>query len=1000
MGVVVCIAGLATSLAVAEPQLRVAPKMRYFTLEDLYGDTGDTFQAAFGMETREQRPGGTEAQGSYGYAVDDVLIEWREFRLIPDETDCAVEATGGNCAVLDVASSQFFEGNAILAVTVLENSQANDCDFDNVIDSPPFDTDCDDDGTPDVPVKISSPQEPAGEILLLDRTSSPCDCEYKSDIPVSSTYNVDGVIFIQQQGTVAPFVLVQYNDLNDGTGEICKNDVSLEAQGKIFGGTTVRLVAGSLLVQGKVIKDDQDPAAGTHGDGDGSPDTNETVQMRISVKNATGVPLQNIFASLATNDSVNVDCIKQSQISIGDIGVDEVVWSEEGFLFRVSNNVQRTDPLEILQTEFTVILGARGDDLVVESSTAAQKVTVDLDLDFSGGSGPTIWSEGFETPGTETPPLAKFIADNLDEDLHSLAAANGYRCQYNDPDWEQSNSYGDENCFPASSVASAQAFYWQINTPASPDGGRAFDGSNSLYMGIYGPASDENTSPVGTLEGIKTADPIYIGWDKICSESRNVPCDTDTNCAGETPPGQSCVQPTPKLSFRHIVSLMDSGYSGYHGCISSRQGRSSDKGVVAVQLADTDVDETPVGPWKKMDSEIISNGYDQVSEDNYVSCFFDPIDDGNTEDTYCYPEGHANYDPTCIGDLFDFAFRRHGPSSTCAPGFSWSALGDSDNPFNPNNVWNGDPGSGLEGSRGLGTWVESVVDLEQYKGRRIRLRFLTTGLKAAGGTAETWEIAFSPLNPQACDDGWWIDDIEVTDALTEPATVDADTAPNTDSVLFPGCGPDCVAPVAALEADPPATTPLPAPGQAVGLDASGSTLTSCLDGTLQYRFCVDGDANDSCGDPADTLLRGYTDNPLYVDAPAFTSRYLVEVRCSSFPTAPACRGAQSLLVTVICPSTGTQSVDFPSIFATGKTALEWLGPQTYNHGTGLLSDVSTYTTTSSGIGQGPAVSHPLGGNPPVDVGYWWLFRVSGGGDKCNATNTYGNLARDAAPGLP
>ena len=84
----------------------------------------------------------------------------------------------------------------------------------------------------------------------------------------------------------------------------------------------------------------------------------------------------------------------------------------------------------------------------------------------------------------------------------------------------------------------------------------------------------------------------------------------------------------------------------------------------------------------------------------------------------------------------------------------------------------------------------------------------------------------------------------------------------------------------------------------------------------------------------------------------------------------------------------------------GKTALEWLGPQTYNHGTGLLSDVNTYTTTSSGVGQGPAVSHPLGGDPPIDIGYWWLFRVSGGGDKCNATNTYGNLARDAAPGLP
>jgi hypothetical protein len=478
-------------------------------------------------------------------------------------------------------------------------------------------------------------------------------------------------------------------------------------------------------------------------------------------------------------------------------------------------------------------------------------------------------------------------------------------------------------------------------------------------MGVYGPDANANTSPVGTLEGIKTAAPIYLGWDKVCSVSRNTPCTSTANC----PATEECVPPTPTLIFKHQVSLMDSGYDP-RGCINSQPSRSSDKGVIAVQFADTN--DNPVGSWIKQEATIISNGYDQQSEDNYVSCFFDPIDDGNTEDTYCFPPEDPNFDPTCVGDLFNDPNRRLGPSSTCFPGFSWSAVGDTINPFGVDNVFNGDPGSGLQGATGRGTWVESIVDLSRFKGQRLRLRFVTTGLKASGGTAETWEIAFAPLNPRACDDGWWIDDMEVQDALTMPATVSSD---NNDNSGLPGCGADCAVPTAALAADPSGT--LPAPGQTVQLDASGTDINRCLGGTAQYQFCVDGNSNNVCGDPADTLLRGYTDNPVYIDAPVSPTRYLVEVRCSS-------------------------SV----IFAPNKDFLQWIGAQTYNFGTGTLANVSTYVTTDTGVAQGPATQFSISGNPPASSGAWWLFRVSGGGEACNATNTYGNLARDNSPNLP
>ena len=75
----------------AEPTQRSAVD-RVNTLEDIYGDTGDTFQAALGFVNFE----GTPAQvafPSYGLAVDDMVVKWREFTLESDETDCAVTSS-------------------------------------------------------------------------------------------------------------------------------------------------------------------------------------------------------------------------------------------------------------------------------------------------------------------------------------------------------------------------------------------------------------------------------------------------------------------------------------------------------------------------------------------------------------------------------------------------------------------------------------------------------------------------------------------------------------------------------------------------------------------------------------------------------------------------------------------------------------------------------------------------------------------------------------------
>ena len=67
--------------------------------------------------------------------------------------------------------------------------------------------------------------------------------------------------------------------------------------------------------------------------------------------------------------------------------------------------------------------------------------------------------------------------------------------------------------------------------------------------------------------------------------------------------------------------------------------------------------------------------------------------------------------------------RSQGPSSTCAPEFSFAHQGDTDGTFDPQDVGDASP-PGLEGAFGIGTWVESRFDLSRFRGRSIRIRFL------------------------------------------------------------------------------------------------------------------------------------------------------------------------------------------------------------------------------------------------------------------------------------
>jgi hypothetical protein len=653
---------------------------------------------------------------------------------------------------------------------------------------------------------------------------------------VSVAYDVPGTLFGTVRGGDLPTALITYIDYDDGTGTVCSNDVDPAARGEVQAATALFVTAGNVIVNiANIISD--------NGDNDGFADTSEEATLAISVINKTGISLTNVTARLASNDP-DVDCILDSFAAIGAIAEDGEAFTTatgDNFRFRVSDLADRfalgLDDLDDLSAEFSVVISADQFDTAV----FPQKILIDLDLASLGGGVPDGgYFESFEVASG----LGSFTTQNLDAGQQTgdpFANSQGFRCQYSDPDWVNSNSYGqitDCHVGPTGDVANTDKYWWRVHQTTDIDGGRAFSGTRSLYMGEFGAAADEHTTPVGNLEAVRMDNPVNLSG-------------TDAAI----------------LSLTHQVSFMDTRI------VNARNGRTADRGAVQIQLADGA--GLPVGDWVKLAP--YNNAYDQQAEDNYTNCLFDPIDDGHTEDDYDDPS-----DPD----------RRLGPSTLCYPEAIFGHIGNTFDAFN-GDLGRAADGPGLAGSVGLGTWVQSDFNLQRYKGRRVRLRFVNSARKL--GSNVTYEQLFEN-NPDPGDDGWWIDDVSIPQTLTSPVTlsIDNDPPPATpacDSEQF-ACDSGMLSPVLEVLDPDPFSGTLGSPGLAVELSAQNTSGNSCPDVVLQDKFSSDNDG----------LIRDWTDNAGLVVAPFTTTTYTVEARCSSDI---ACNASLSSTIFVDCPKSGT-----------------------------------------------------------------------------------------------
>jgi hypothetical protein len=576
------------------------------------------------------------------------------------------------------------------------------------------------------------------------------------------------------------------------------------------------VVAGGVVVVAPVLSDG--------GDHDGIADTGEVVELRLRLRNATGSGLTGVTVSLSTADT-DLACLTVPQIAVGSFPSGATITTDAAIL-AVTDFARRTRVEQ--QLVATVDVHVASDQL--PEAGMGQRLHLHLDLDAAGGAGPGTFFEGFEGPG-----FGAFAASNLDAEIQGGPWLEA-RCPYSVPPVCGTC----EDCFVGTTAAHAAAFHWRI------DPARAFAGAQSLHMGVPLDGGLGVTTPMDALEAIVLSEPIQLGLGRVCSVTRTVSCTSAAECA----PGEACDEMRPELSFKHQVSLIDSRWL-------MPAGTSADRAIVQLQLAGAG--DEPVGPWITVHPH--TNVYDKQPASAFANCTFDPVDDGT---------GTSDF----------------GPSSTCAPERSFAALGDTDEPFAPANIGDASDGPGLAGATGPGTWVESRFDLSAWRGRRVRLRLLTSSMGKVpdspdGGEPHfaTWQdylLAFGLGNPHPYDDGWWIDDVTVTDVLADPVTWSVDTTErvgpdDSDADRVPDACDNCPQRSNLYQVDEDddglgdACDPCPVTPQNDDADADGTCDDSDVCPVTSDPLQIDGDLDgrgDACDDCPSAPNAGQEDTDL------------------------------------------------------------------------------------------------------------------------------------------
>ncbi len=218
----------------------------------------------------------------------------------------------------------------------------------------------------------------------------------------------------------------------------------------------------------------------------------------------------------------------------------------------------------------------------------------------------------------------------------------------------------------------------------------------------------------------------------------------------------------------------------------------------------------------------------------------------------------------------------------CFPDGIWSHSG---NVLGSNTLSIGNAqGPGALGSAGDGVWVQSKLNLALFIGQRVKIRWIANIWEFGVGWNSYMEppAGTNPFDIGTADDGWWVDGIQLTGAITTPASpvLEPTTIPLTIQ---------CPASAAAncdqslgsngftvnFTLDDTDGDGVISPGEEITLDAS-QTLNpgGCADGVPQFRFSrING--------PTTVIQDWSTAASIKLSNEVDGDNFGVEVRCSS-----------------------------------------------------------------------------------------------------------------------
>jgi hypothetical protein len=343
-----------------------------------------------------------------------------------------------------------------------------------------------------------------------------------------------------------------------------------------------------------------------------------------------------------------------------------------------------------------------------------------------------------------------------------------------------------------------------------------------------------------------------------------------------------------QLDFWHIIDVCDDR------CNNAGSGNTFAGGQIQISLLNGGTGKFE--QWQRLSPT--QNGYNSLGQNIVVICEFDPGDDQNPplNETICANQPQWSD----MGNIY-------GTDRTCTldtdgnDPINKDCGSTTNRTVNTGCSWISDPNcsSFLEnGTKGRGVWAREQFNLSSFAGRRARLRWLDQmGGGWNFGESRSFlepEPGFTPSQYFAFDDGWYVDDIRLTDLRTTPASIVPDPSNGLASCPSQGDTNNCgVVTInitgGAIDARTGGTVLRAQSGDlrtGVTLDARTSTAGDdpntgtveggCTAGVLQYQWS-ELDAN---GNPV-RVIQPFSSLANIVVAVDKDTSYRVDARCSS-----------------------------------------------------------------------------------------------------------------------